>query len=177
MSVPASPKVVQVFLLLLRARGWIAGAFVILAAAGIYGAMRVPDDSAIERLIVADDPVALATAEFDRLFPEGDQALIMLEAPDPLSLEALRAFDTPTICNALELVAPARRAIGFTRRQLLAPFPELKPVVGFARTATIRSWIRHDSTPMARSSICPAMPAAASASPWPARIVARVASR
>src|SRR5271154_554739 len=91
MSVPASPKVVQVFLLLLRARVWIAGAFVILAGAGIYGAMRVPDDSAIERLIVSDDPVALATAEFDRLFPEGDQALIMLEAPDPLSLEALRA--------------------------------------------------------------------------------------
>ena len=88
---PASPKVVQVFLRLLRARRWIAGAFLILAAAGIYGALQVPDDSAIERLIVADDPVAVATAEFDRLFPEGDQALIMLEAPDPLGLAPLRA--------------------------------------------------------------------------------------
>jgi predicted RND superfamily exporter protein len=86
MSVPASPKVVQVFLRLLRARSWIAGAFLIFAAAGIYGALQVPDDSAIERLIVADDPVAVATSEFDRLFPEGDQALIMLEAPDPLGL-------------------------------------------------------------------------------------------
>jgi predicted RND superfamily exporter protein len=91
MSVPASPKVVQVFLRLLRARRWIAGAFLILAAAGIYGALQVPDDSAIERLIVADDPVAVATSEFDRLFPEGDQALIMLEAPDPLGLASLRA--------------------------------------------------------------------------------------
>jgi uncharacterized protein len=91
MSVPASPKVVQVFLRLLRVRSWIAGAFLILAAAGIYGALRVPDDSAIERLIVADDPVAVATSEFDRLFPEGDQALIMLEAPDPLGLASLRA--------------------------------------------------------------------------------------
>jgi hypothetical protein len=91
MSVPASPKVVRVFLRLLRARSWIAGAFLILAAAGIYGALQVPDDSAIERLIVADDPVAVATAEFDRLFPEGDQALIMLEAPDPLGLAPLRA--------------------------------------------------------------------------------------
>jgi hypothetical protein len=53
--------------------------------------LQVPDDSAIERLIVADDPVAVATAEFDRLFPEGDQALIMLEAPDPLGLAPLRA--------------------------------------------------------------------------------------
>jgi regulator of RNase E activity RraA len=58
---------------------------------------------------------------------------------DPADLEALRAFDTPTICNALELVAPARRATGFNRRPLIAPFPQLKPVVAFARTAIIRS--------------------------------------
>src|SRR5437764_2266629 len=63
----------------------------------------------------------------------------MPRLPEHADLEALRAFDTPTICNALELVAPARRAIGFTRRPLVAPFPELKPVVGFARTALIRS--------------------------------------
>jgi regulator of RNase E activity RraA len=63
----------------------------------------------------------------------------MPDFPSRDSLEALRAFDTPTICNALEIVAPARRAIGFTRRPLLAPFPELKPIVGFARTALIRS--------------------------------------
>jgi predicted RND superfamily exporter protein len=93
MSVPASPTVVQIFLRVLQARGWIAGAFLILAAAGIYGAVRVPDDPAIERLIVPDDPVARATLDFDRLFPEGEQALIMLEAPDPLSLAALRAAD------------------------------------------------------------------------------------
>jgi uncharacterized protein len=93
MSMPASPKVVQIFLRVLRARRWIAGVFLILAAAGIYGAMRVPDDPAIERLIVADDPVALATRDFDRLFPEGEQALIMLEAADPLSPAALRAAD------------------------------------------------------------------------------------
>jgi regulator of RNase E activity RraA len=59
--------------------------------------------------------------------------------PDPALLEALRAFDTPTICNALELIVPARRAHGFIRRPLLAPFPQMKPVVGFARTATIRA--------------------------------------
>jgi regulator of RNase E activity RraA len=63
----------------------------------------------------------------------------MPRLPDRADLEALRAFDTPTICNALELVAPARRAIGFTRRPLIAAFPELKPVVAFARTALIRS--------------------------------------
>ncbi len=93
MSLPASPKVVQIFLRILRARGWIAGAFLILAAAGIYGALKVPDDPAIERLIVPGDPLARATLDFDRLFPEGEQALIMLEASDPLSLAVLRAAD------------------------------------------------------------------------------------
>jgi regulator of RNase E activity RraA len=63
----------------------------------------------------------------------------MPDFPSRDALEALRAFDTPTICNALEIVTPTRRAYGFTRRPLVAPFPELKPVVGFARTALIRS--------------------------------------
>ncbi|HYZ41463.1 MAG TPA: RraA family protein [Stellaceae bacterium] len=63
--------------------------------------------------------------------------------PSPADLVALTAFDTPTICNALELVVPARRAIGFTRRPLFAAFPNLKPVVAFARTALIRSREAH----------------------------------
>jgi uncharacterized protein len=93
MSVPASPKVVQVFRRVLGARGWIAGAFLVFTAAGLYGALRVPNDPAIETLIVPGNPLARATLEFDRLFPEGEQALIMLEAADPLSLNSLRAAD------------------------------------------------------------------------------------
>lgn len=53
--------------------------------------------------------------------------------------DALIALDTPSICNALELVAPERRTKGFTVRPLEAPFPQLKPVLAYARTATIRS--------------------------------------
>jgi len=67
----------------------------------------------------------------------------MPSLPDPASFEALRAWDTPTICNALEIVAPARRAIGFTRRPVVACFPGMKPIVGFARTALIRSREAH----------------------------------
>jgi hypothetical protein len=93
MSMPASPRVVQFFVRVLRMRGLIAGAFLLLAAAGLYGAMRVPDDPAIEGLIVSGDPVARATFDFERLFPEGEHALLMLESPDPLSLAALRAAD------------------------------------------------------------------------------------
>ncbi|MDB6101367.1 MAG: exporter of the superfamily protein-like protein [Gammaproteobacteria bacterium] len=96
MSVPASPqdsKVFRFFLRVLHMRGRIVGAFLILTVAGIYGATLIPNDPAIDRLVVAGDPVARATLDFDRLFPEGDQALIMLEGTDPLSPAALRTAD------------------------------------------------------------------------------------
>jgi uncharacterized protein len=91
MSVRVSARLVEVFLQVLRHRGYIAAAFLMLTAAGIYGATRVPNDSAIDRLVIPGDPVARATRDFERVFPEGTQALIMLETPDPLSLTSLRA--------------------------------------------------------------------------------------
>ena len=54
-------------------------------------------------------------------------------------LDELRKFDTPTICNALEIVAPERRDIGFTTGAMAVARSELVPMVGFARTATYRS--------------------------------------
>jgi predicted RND superfamily exporter protein len=84
----------QIFLTVLRARLWIAGAFLILTVAGIYGAAKIPTNSAIDSLIAPDDPVAHATRDFERVFPEGEQALLMLEAPDPLSLDVLRAAES-----------------------------------------------------------------------------------
>lgn len=55
----------------------------------------------------------------------------------PQQLDALAALDTPTVCNALELLVPKRRGHGFNRRPLVAPFPQMKPLVAYARTATI----------------------------------------
>jgi regulator of RNase E activity RraA len=54
-------------------------------------------------------------------------------------LSLLREFDTPTICNALEIVCPERRALGFTVRHLHCAFPALAPMVGYARTARVRA--------------------------------------
>jgi regulator of RNase E activity RraA len=53
--------------------------------------------------------------------------------------EFLRSIDTPTVCNLVEIVAPARRGAGYTVRHLHCPFPDLPPMVGFARTVTIRA--------------------------------------
>src|SRR5437588_7879660 len=62
------------------------------------------------------------------------------KAPLPAEvLEALGRYDTPTICNAMEIVAPERRLIGYTTKPLVCPFPDRPPMVGYARTVTIRS--------------------------------------
>ncbi len=58
---------------------------------------------------------------------------------DAAALAALAAFDTPTICNALEVVAPERRTQGFTTETMIWPLPDGKPIVGYARTALIRA--------------------------------------
>lgn len=62
----------------------------------------------------------------------------------PDLLARLATFDTPTICNALEIVDPARRLTGFTVKPLVCPFPDLPAVVGYARTATIRATHAHE---------------------------------
>ncbi len=54
-------------------------------------------------------------------------------------LAALQRLDTPTVCNALEIVAPERRGSGYTVFPFHCPRPELSSIVGYARTATIRA--------------------------------------
>ena len=88
-----SPRLLQLFLRVVQARVAIVGVFALLTTAGIYGALHIPTDSSIDRLIVASDPVAQATREFERVFPEAEQALIVLEAPDPLSPAVLQGVD------------------------------------------------------------------------------------
>lgn len=61
--------------------------------------------------------------------------------PTAADLTSLAKYDTPTICNALEIAVPARRGHGYTVKPLVAPFPNLPPIVGFARTATIRAML------------------------------------
>ena len=54
-------------------------------------------------------------------------------------LAALATLDTPTVCNALEIVAPERRGFGYTTKPMVCARPALAPIVGYARTARIRA--------------------------------------
>jgi regulator of RNase E activity RraA len=58
---------------------------------------------------------------------------------DPAVLDRLRHFDSPTICNVLELLAVRPRTAGYTDARVRACFPGLPPMVGYAATATFRA--------------------------------------
>jgi 4-hydroxy-4-methyl-2-oxoglutarate aldolase len=58
-------------------------------------------------------------------------------APDVL--DKLRTFDTPTICNLIELFEVRPRTTGYMDTRIRACYPEMPPIVGFAATATFRA--------------------------------------
>lgn len=54
-------------------------------------------------------------------------------------LAQLARFDTPTICNVIELFDIRPRNVGFMDGRIKSNFPELPPMVGYAATACFRS--------------------------------------
>ncbi|MCP4385916.1 MAG: RraA family protein, partial [Hyphomicrobiales bacterium] len=52
---------------------------------------------------------------------------------------ALAAVDTPTICNAIEVVQGRRGYDRFTRATVLCSDPDHGPILGYVKTARIRS--------------------------------------
>ncbi len=55
-----------------------------------------------------------------------------------INLAALAKFDTPTICNTIELFEVRPRTAGYMDGRVRACFPEMAPAVGYAATATMR---------------------------------------
>jgi 4-hydroxy-4-methyl-2-oxoglutarate aldolase len=60
----------------------------------------------------------------------------MLAAAD---LDLLRRYDTPTVCNVVELVDLRPRHLGYMDGRIQACYPKLPPMVGYASTATFRA--------------------------------------
>lgn len=54
-------------------------------------------------------------------------------------LEYLKTVDTPTLCNAIELLGVRKHHEGFTPLQLRCLFPELGRMIGYAVTAQVET--------------------------------------
>lgn len=55
------------------------------------------------------------------------------------TLAELAKYDTPTVCNVIELFDVRPRNLGYMNDSIRACFPKLPPMVGFALTSTFRS--------------------------------------
>lgn len=63
----------------------------------------------------------------------------MPPAPSAADLELLRKYDTPTVCNVVELLDLVPRTAFYMDGRIVACYPKLPPMVGYASTATFRS--------------------------------------
>ena len=55
------------------------------------------------------------------------------------ALDELAKYDTPTVCNVIELWNIRPRNVGFMNDTIKACFPKMPPMVGYALTSTFRS--------------------------------------
>lgn len=58
---------------------------------------------------------------------------------DAADLELLAQYDTPTVCNVIELFNIRPRNKGYMDQRIRAAFADLPPMVGYAATATFRA--------------------------------------
>ena len=63
----------------------------------------------------------------------------MLGAMPQEYLKLLTQYDTPTICNVIELFEVRPRETGYMDSRIRACFPEMPPIVGYAATATMHT--------------------------------------
>lgn len=62
-----------------------------------------------------------------------------MKAIPAADLEKLRQYDTPTVCNVVELFDLMPRTAFYMDGRIRACYPKLPPMVGYAATATFRS--------------------------------------
>jgi 4-hydroxy-4-methyl-2-oxoglutarate aldolase len=55
-------------------------------------------------------------------------------------LAELTEFDTPTVCNVIELFDIRPRNTGYMNHSIMACFPQMPPLVGYALTSSFRSF-------------------------------------
>jgi predicted RND superfamily exporter protein len=86
-------RVEAIFRRIVAWRWPIVAIFALLVPLGAWEAVRIPSDASIGSLLVRADPDYAATRAFQRIFPEGQVVLLLLEVEDPWSAEAIAALD------------------------------------------------------------------------------------
>lgn len=64
----------------------------------------------------------------------------MTDGLSEAQLTELAKYDTPTVCNVIELFDVRPRNTGYMNHSIMACFPQMPPMVGYALTSTFRSF-------------------------------------
>ncbi|HTP51592.1 MAG TPA: MMPL family transporter [Anaeromyxobacteraceae bacterium] len=83
------PLLERLFRRIVALRLPIVAAYAVLLPLAVVLALRIPSEGAIDKLIVPSDPDYLATRAFQKVFPEGQVVMLLLEADDPWGPEVL----------------------------------------------------------------------------------------
>jgi len=81
------------FAFLIAHRWWVIALYALLLSPAAYLAAQVEQDNSIDRLIIATDPDFVATREFEQVFGEGEFALLLAEADEPLAPAVVTRVD------------------------------------------------------------------------------------
>ena len=74
---------------IIRRRWIVISVWLALVPPAIWLALQLPSDGAIDRLVVESDPDVVLTRSFQKIFPEGKQAVLLFEAADPFTAAAV----------------------------------------------------------------------------------------
>lgn len=156
-----SPELEAFFRVVVARRRWFIALYAILFPLGIWLAARVGSDNAISRLVVATDPEYQSNETFQRIFPEGEQAILLAVADDPLSAETVakareiqhkvgqvprvKAFSAIDLYDRAQAGADFRRFVGgtdlFRKHGLVGP-----DFLGIALELNVRNASERDET-------------------------------
>ncbi|HYQ81597.1 MAG TPA: MMPL family transporter, partial [Anaeromyxobacteraceae bacterium] len=125
----APSRLEDLFRRVVALRAPILAAAALALGASAWLATRIPSEGSVDRLIVDSDPDYRATRAFQKVFPEGQMAVLLLEADDPWR---------PEVLAELASVEAALRGLpGVTPWSALDVFRRARP--GFAPT---EEWAR-----------------------------------
>jgi predicted RND superfamily exporter protein len=129
----AAPSRLEAFFRrMLAMRRAVLAAFALLVPLGAWEAAHIRSDGSIGSLVMPSDPDYAATRAFQRVFPEGQVVLLLLEVDDPWRPEALAA---------LEAVAAAARGVaGVSVYSAVDVYRQARP--GFAATPEALAGLR-----------------------------------
>lgn len=85
------PRFEVAFTRIIRIRWTIVLLYALLVPGALILALRIPSDSALERMVVDSNPDVAATRQFQAIFPELPLAVLLVESVDPLSHDTVAA--------------------------------------------------------------------------------------